>query len=56
LNREVNAVLALPDVVERIKGFGAEPGGGSRADYARIIAEDWARWGQVVRETGVRAE
>jgi tripartite-type tricarboxylate transporter receptor subunit TctC len=56
LNREVNTVLALPDVAERIRGFGAEPGGGSRADYARIIAEDWARWGQVVRETGVRAE
>ena len=56
LNREVDAVLRLPDVVERVRGFGAEPVGGSRADCARTVAADWARWGAVVRETGVRGD
>ena len=56
LNREVDAVLRLPDVAERVRSFGAEPVGGSRADYARVIAADWARWGTVVRETGARGD
>jgi tripartite-type tricarboxylate transporter receptor subunit TctC len=56
LNREVDAVLRLPDVAERVRSFGAEPAGGSRADYARVIATDWARWSTVVRETGARGD
>jgi tripartite-type tricarboxylate transporter receptor subunit TctC len=56
LNREIAAVLRQPDVAERIRGFAAQPMPGSRADYAKVIAEDWTRWGQVVRETGVKAE
>jgi tripartite-type tricarboxylate transporter receptor subunit TctC len=56
LNREVDAVLRLPDVAERVRSFGAEPMGGGRADYARLIAADWARWGAVVRETGARGD
>lgn len=56
LNGEVAAVLRLPEVVERIRGFGADAVGGSRAFYTRTIAADWARWGRVVRETGLRGE
>jgi tripartite-type tricarboxylate transporter receptor subunit TctC len=53
LNTEIDAVLKLPDVIERVKTFGAEPVGGSRAQYTKVIADDWVRWGAVVRETGV---
>jgi tripartite-type tricarboxylate transporter receptor subunit TctC len=56
LNAEIDAVLKLPEVVERVRSFGAEAVGGSRAHYTRVIAEDWARWGRVVRETGVRGD
>jgi len=56
LNREVDTILRLPDIVERLRGFGAEPVGGSRERFARVIEEDWVRWGAVVRETGVRGE
>lgn len=56
LNAEVNAVLRLPEVIERIRSFGAEPAGGSRAAYAAEIAAEWARWGAVVREGDIRAE
>ncbi len=55
LNREVDAVLRLADVVARIQGFAAQPVGGSRAHYARVIDEDWARWSRVVKEIGVAA-
>jgi len=56
MNAELDAIVKLPDVVERIRGFGAEPAGGDRAGFARIVAEDWARWGQVVRENDIRVQ
>ena len=56
LNTEVDAILKLPDVIERITSFGAEPMGGSREGFARTIAEDWRRFAVVVQESGIRAE
>ena len=56
LNHEVNAILRLPRILERLRGFGAEPAGGSREQFARVIKDDWARWGAVVRETGLRGD
>jgi tripartite-type tricarboxylate transporter receptor subunit TctC len=54
LNAELNAVIAQPEVIERIRSFGAVPAGGDRASYGRVLAEDWSRWGQVVRENDIR--
>lgn len=51
---EVGQVLALPDVIERLRSFGAEPASGGRPAFARIYAEDWEKWGQVVRENDIR--
>ncbi len=56
LNQEVNALLRLPDVADRVRSFGAEPVIASRAEYTRTIAEDWTRWDAVVRESGVKGE
>ncbi|BDG74796.1 Bug family tripartite tricarboxylate transporter substrate binding protein [Roseomonas fluvialis] len=56
MNAELDAILKLPDVIERTRSFGAEPAGGPRQAFARVFAEDWARWGQVVRENNIRAE
>lgn len=51
---EVGAVLRQPDVIERIRGFGGEPGQGGRAGFARAYAADWEKWGRVVRENGLQ--
>jgi tripartite-type tricarboxylate transporter receptor subunit TctC len=55
MNTELNAIMRLPDAIERTRSFGAEPAGGDRAAFARVVAEDWARWSQVVRENDIRA-
>jgi tripartite-type tricarboxylate transporter receptor subunit TctC len=55
INREVDAILKLPEVIERLRSFGADPVGGSREEFARVIREDWTRWGEVVREAGLQA-
>lgn len=52
---EVDAVLRLPDVIERVRSFGGEPMGGERARFARVVAEDWERWGQVIRDNNITA-
>lgn len=54
MNAEIDAVLKLPDVVERVRGFGAEPAGGPRGDFARLLAGDWQRWAEVVRDNDIR--
>jgi tripartite-type tricarboxylate transporter receptor subunit TctC len=54
LNREVEEILKLPEVLERLRGFGAEPVGGSRESFQRTIEEDWRRWGEVVRQLGLQ--
>lgn len=54
LAEEVGAILAQPDVIARIRSFGAEPASGGRAAFARVYAADWEKWGQVVRENDIR--
>ncbi len=53
INAEVDAILREPEVIERLRSFGAEPVGGPRDAFARAIAEDWVRLGAVVREVGL---
>jgi tripartite-type tricarboxylate transporter receptor subunit TctC len=54
LAEEVDMVLRQPDVISRIRGFGAEPTGGDRAAFTRAYAADWEKWSQVVRDNDIR--
>jgi tripartite-type tricarboxylate transporter receptor subunit TctC len=54
LAEEVGVLLGQPDVIARIRSFGAEPASGGRAAFARVYAADWEKWGQVVRENDIR--
>jgi tripartite-type tricarboxylate transporter receptor subunit TctC len=56
LNAALNAALAEPPTRERITTRGDEPGGGSAEEMGRIMAEDYARWGEVVRVNQIRVE
>ena len=55
LNRDINAVLAEPAIAARFGGLGGAPLTGSPADFARLIAEETAKWGKVVRFSGAKA-
>lgn len=56
MNADVNRVLAMPDVVERLKGFGAEDSGGSSQQFGDFIASESTKWGKVVKDANVKAE
>jgi tripartite-type tricarboxylate transporter receptor subunit TctC len=49
LNHQINAVLADPKVKERFADVGGAPLGGSPADFHRLIADEIAKWGKVIR-------
>jgi tripartite-type tricarboxylate transporter receptor subunit TctC len=56
INAEASRILALPDVRARLVPQGIDLATGSPEDLARLIREDHARWGKVIREAGVKAE
>ena len=56
LNREIVAILHLPDVVERLAGQGAETLGSTPEEFGAYIRSETAKWAKVVRESGAKAE
>jgi tripartite-type tricarboxylate transporter receptor subunit TctC len=56
LNREIVAILHLPDVVERLSSQGAEAVGSTPEEFAAYIKSETVKWARVVRESGAKAE
>ncbi len=56
LNTEIVAVLALPDIRERLLSQGVEARSATPEEFTRLIASDIARWAVVVKRAGLRAE
>jgi tripartite-type tricarboxylate transporter receptor subunit TctC len=56
LNREIVAILHLPDVVERLSAQGAEPVGSTPEEFAAYIRSETVKWAKVVRASGAKAE
>jgi len=56
INRDVNAILAMPDVQERLDTYGAEDGGGSSDKFAKFIQTEITKWSKVVKEANVKIE
>jgi tripartite-type tricarboxylate transporter receptor subunit TctC len=56
VNAEASRILALPDVRARLVPQGIDLSTGSPEDLAKLIREDHARWGKVIRDAGVKAE
>lgn len=56
LNGALNAVLAQPDVAERLRGIGHDPVPGSPEDLARLVREVTPRWHAMIRQAGVTVQ
>src|ERR1700729_2288326 len=53
INKVVNEGLATPELQNKPKRLGGEPQPKSVADFAAFIADQYKRWGEVIRITGV---
>lgn len=56
LTREVTSVLESPDFNDRLATLGASPRALTGAALSAFIAEEAAKWGEVVRKSGARAD
>jgi tripartite-type tricarboxylate transporter receptor subunit TctC len=56
LHREIVAALAKPETTRRIVDDGGVAVGNTPAEFAALIAREEKRWGEVVRNAGVKPE
>jgi len=56
INEDVNKVLVMPDVMERLEASGAEDGGGSTEKFAQFIQVEQQKWAKVIKDAGVKVD
>jgi tripartite-type tricarboxylate transporter receptor subunit TctC len=53
-NREIDHILQMPDVYERMAVGGVEPAGGSPERFREVLKRDVAKWQKVVRIADIK--
>jgi tripartite-type tricarboxylate transporter receptor subunit TctC len=56
MNREFNAVIARPDIRERIAGLGFELAGSTSDELGSFVQEQLQAWGKAFRDAGMQPE
>jgi len=56
LNTEIDAILKLPDVVERLTGMGVGIMGGSREVFSAYHRSEFDKWTTFLKNTGIKAQ
>jgi tripartite-type tricarboxylate transporter receptor subunit TctC len=56
LAADLAKVLAMPDVRKRLMDIGLEPVGTTPAQFAAIVKNDHAKWGQVIRNANIKLD
>jgi tripartite-type tricarboxylate transporter receptor subunit TctC len=56
LNAEINRLLQLPDVRERLGALGGEIVGGTPKEFAEHIQREIPRWAKVIKAAGIQLE
>jgi|SRR5579862_609634 tripartite-type tricarboxylate transporter receptor subunit TctC len=56
LNGAANKALQDPDLLARFKQISVTPGGGTPAEMAAFVKEETQRWGDVIRDAGIKPE
>ena len=56
LNREINAILSLPEIRVRTLSSGAEPAGGTPQQFATMLKTEITKWAKVIKDMGIRID
>ena len=56
INRDVNTILVMADVQDKMDTYGAEDGGGTPEKFAQFIRGERDIWAKVVKEANVKLE
>jgi tripartite-type tricarboxylate transporter receptor subunit TctC len=53
LNREIGKIIATPGFHQRMAAIGVDVVGTTAAEYAKILRDDYDKWGKVVAAAGI---
>jgi tripartite-type tricarboxylate transporter receptor subunit TctC len=56
LNWQINAAITEPNIKARLNQLGCTLMTGSPADFAKLIANETVKWGEVVKFAGIKLE
>jgi tripartite-type tricarboxylate transporter receptor subunit TctC len=56
LNGEMNKVLAMPDIKQRMFDLGVEPQPTTPAAFGAFVKDEVAKWGKLVKDAGIEPE
>ena len=56
LNRQIASIIADPGFHQRMAAIGVDVVGTTPAAYAKVISEDYAKWGKVIAAAGIKPE
>ena len=56
VNAEVNKALRSPDLRKKLGDQGLDISGSTPEQFAKLIREDIAKWGKVVKESGAKID
>lgn len=56
INTEVNKILATDEFKERLSYVGAEPTGGTIADFRHLLNTETQRWSEVIKSADIKLE
>jgi tripartite-type tricarboxylate transporter receptor subunit TctC len=56
LNRTVNEILAVPSIERQLIREGADPVGGTPAEFGQFVQREYEKWKLIVRESGATPE
>jgi tripartite-type tricarboxylate transporter receptor subunit TctC len=56
LNAEINKALQAPDLLKKLSDQGADVAGSTPDQFSKLIRDETARWGKVVKESGAKVD
>ena len=56
MNEDVNKVMQMPDVMEKLAASGAQDGGGSTEKFAEFMQAEQVKWAKIIKDGGVKGE
>jgi len=56
LNADINKALLTPELQKKLGDQGADVAGSTPEQFAKLIRDDIARWGKIVKESGAKVD
>ncbi len=56
MNEDINKVMLMPDVMEKLAASGAQDGGGSTEKFGEFMHAEQIKWAKIIKDGGVKGE